>query len=73
MTPYKPQDDCTNSTEPSTPSKICSDRAPLLSPDKGKSAHSSKYFLWAIENDETKYEILILSFDRWHMVGLREY
>lgn len=45
VTPYKPQDDCTNSTEPSTPSKICSDRAPLLSPDKRKSTHNSEYSL----------------------------
>ncbi|XP_065218470.1 activated Cdc42 kinase-like isoform X2 [Planococcus citri] len=45
VTPYKPQDDCTNSTEPSTPSKIFSDRAPLLSPEKGKSTHSSNIWL----------------------------
>lgn len=36
VTPYKPQEDSTNSTEPSTPAKMCSDRSPLISPDKGK-------------------------------------
>lgn len=75
VTPYKPQDDCTNLSEPSTPSRICSDRAPLLSPDKGKSAHSSRfYFIFGgirmLSEETTNIFIFRISIFRRNLVGL---